>query len=288
MLLATVMVSAGVSILSSNTARHPDLSDVQVIIRTTFPGRAPRIVGKPDHLSADPTMLSVPGAKTVRGYSFFGTRSFTCCSRMAPTCTGHDPGCWNISIRCSRDCHLPPRPRLGPDATGVGWIYQYSLVDRTGTQDASQLRALQDWFLKYELKTVPNVAEVAAVGGMVRQYQIVLDPDKLAAYGISHTKVVSAIQRANQEAGGSVLELGEAEYMVRASGYLQSLDDFRKVPLTTTDAGVSVRLGDVARVQVGPEMRRGIGELDGDGEATGGVIVMRSGRTHWKPSQRSR
>mgnify|MGYP006156767787 FL=1 len=167
---------------------------------------------------------------------------------------------------------------LGPDATGVGWIYQYALVDRGGTQDAGQLRALQDWFLKYELKTVPNVAEVASVGGMVRQYQVVLDPDKLATYGIAHTQVVEAIQKANQEAGGSVLELGEAEYMVRASGYLQSLDDFRQVPLMTTDAGVSVRLGDVARIQMGPEMRRGIGELDGEGEAAGGVIVMRSGK----------
>ena len=144
--------------------------------------------------------------------------------------------------------------------------------------DAGQLRALQDWFLKFELKTVPNVAEVASVGGMVRQYQIVLDPDKLAAYGIAHTKVAEAIRRSNQEAGGSVLELGEAEYVVRASGYLQSLDDFRKVPLVSTDAGVSVRLGDVARIQVGPEMRRGIGELNGEGEATGGVIVMRSGK----------
>ena len=140
------------------------------------------------------------------------------------------------------------------------------------------LRALQDWFLKYELKTVPNVAEVASVGGMVRQYQVLLDPVKLAAYGISHTKVIDALQKANQEAGGSVLELGEAEYVVRASGYLQSLEDFRKVPLLTTDAGISVRLGDVARVQIGPEMRRGIGELDGEGEATGAVIVMRSGK----------
>ncbi|HNY47321.1 MAG TPA: CusA/CzcA family heavy metal efflux RND transporter, partial [Casimicrobium sp.] len=218
------------------------------------------------------------GAKTVRGYSFFGdsfvyvlfedgTDLYWARSRV-------------LEYLNQVQSRLPPSAKatLGPDATGVGWIYQYALVDRTGTHDASQLRALQDWFLKYELKTVPNVAEVAAVGGMVRQYQIVLDPDKLAAYGISHTKVVNVIQRANQEAGGSVLELGEAEYMVRASGYLQSLDDFRKVPLTTNDAGVSVRLGDVGRVQVGPEMRRGIGELDGEGEATGGVIVMRSGK----------
>jgi Cu(I)/Ag(I) efflux system membrane protein CusA/SilA len=167
---------------------------------------------------------------------------------------------------------------LGPDATGVGWVYEYALIDRTGKMDLSQLRALQDWFLKYELKTVPNVSEVASVGGMVRQYQIVLDPDRLRAYNITHGKVIDAVQKANQETGGSVLELGEAEYMVRASGYLQSLDDFRQIPLTTTDAGVAVRLGDVARIQIGPEMRRGIAELNGEGEVAGGIIVMRSGK----------
>jgi len=223
-------------------------------------------------------MLSVPGARSVRGYSFFGdsfvhvlfedgTDLYWARSRV-------------LEYLNQVQSRLPPgaKASLGPDATGVGWIYQYALVDRRGTQDAGQLRALQDWFLKFELKTVPNVAEVASVGGMVRQYQVVLDPNKLAAYAIPHTRVVEAIQRANQEAGGSVLELGEAEYMVRASGYLQSLDDFRQVPLTSTAAGVSVRLGDVARIQVGPEMRRGIGELDGEGEATGGVIVMRSGK----------
>ena len=223
-------------------------------------------------------MLSVPGAKTVRGYSFFGdsfvyvlfedgTDLYWARSRV-------------LEYLNQVQSRLPAAAKasLGPDATGVGWIYQYALVDRGGTQDASQLRALQDWFLKYELKTVPNVAEVASIGGMVRQYQVVLDPEKLAAYRIPHTKAVEAIQKANQETGGSVLELGEAEYMVRASGYLQGLEDFRKIPLMTTDAGVSVRLGDVARIQVGPEMRRGIGELDGEGEAVGGVIVMRSGK----------
>ncbi|HEX5864237.1 MAG TPA: CusA/CzcA family heavy metal efflux RND transporter, partial [Casimicrobiaceae bacterium] len=167
---------------------------------------------------------------------------------------------------------------LGPDATGVGWVYEYALIDRTGKMDLSQLRALQDWFLKYELKTVPNVSEVASVGGMVRQYQIVLDPDRLRAYNITQAKVIDAVQKANQETGGSVLELGEAEYMVRASGYLKSLDDFRQIPLTTTDAGVAVRLGDVARIQIGPEMRRGIAELNGEGEVAGGIIVMRSGK----------
>ena len=256
----------------------PDLSDVQVIIRTTYSGQAPRIVENQITYPLTTTMLSVPGAKTVRGYSFFGdsfvyvlfedgTDLYWARSRV-------------LEYLNQVQARLPPgaTASLGPDATGVGWIYQYSLIDRSGTRDAGQLRALQDWFLKYELKTVPNVAEVASVGGMVRQYQIVLDPDKLAVYGIAHTKVVDAIRKSNQEAGGSVLELGEAEYVVRASGYLKSLDDFRKVPLISTDAGVSVRLGDVARIQIGPEMRRGIGELDGEGEATGGVIVMRSGK----------
>lgn len=279
-LLATLMLSAwGVhSVMRTPLDALPDLSDVQVIIRTTYPGQAPRIVENQITYPLTTTMLSVPGAKTVRGYSFFGdsyvyvlfedgTDLYWARSRV-------------LEYLNQVQSRLPASAKasLGPDATGVGWIYQYALVDHGGTQDAGQLRALQDWFLKYELKTVPNVAEVASVGGMVRQYQVVLDPDKLAAYNIPHTKVVDAIQKANQEAGGSVLELGEAEYMVRASGYLQSLDDFRHVPLMTTDAGVSVRLGDVARIQIGPEMRRGIGELDGEGEAAGGVIVMRSGK----------
>ena len=279
-LLATLMLSAwGVySLLRTPLDALPDLSDVQVIIRTTYPGQAPRIVENQITYPLTTTMLSVPGAKTVRGYSFFGdsfvyvlfedgTDLYWARSRV-------------LEYLNQVQARLPPgaTASLGPDATGVGWIYQYALVDRSGTMDAGQLRALQDWFLKYELKTVPNVAEVASVGGMVRQYQILLDPNKLAAYNIPHTRVVDAIRKSNQEAGGSVLELGEAEYVVRASGYLQSLDDFRKVPLVSTDAGVSVRLGDVARIQIGPEMRRGIGELDGEGEATGGVIVMRSGK----------
>jgi len=256
----------------------PDLSDTQVIIRTTYAGQAPRIVENQVTYPLTTTMLSVPGAKVVRGYSFFGD-SFV----YVLFDDGTDPY-WArsrvLEYLNQVQSRLPAaaKPALGPDATGVGWIYQYALVDRSGTMDAGQLRALQDWFLKYELKTVPNVAEVASVGGMVRQYQVVLDPDKLAAYAIPHGRVVEAIRNANQEAGGSVLELGEAEYVVRASGLLASLDDFRAIPLASTDAGVSVRLGDVARVQIGPEMRRGIGELDGEGEATGGVIVMRSGK----------
>src|SRR4029077_12264772 len=158
---------------------------------------------------------------------------------------------------------------LGPDATGVGWIFQYALVDRSGRNDLSQLRALQDWFLKYELKSLPNVAEVASVGGMVRQVQVVLEPAKLAAYGVTFNQVREALINGNQESGGSVLDLAEAEYMGRASGYLKTLDDFRAIPLASR-AGVPVKLGDVAMVQLGPEMRRGIAELDGEGEVAGG------------------
>ena len=279
-LLATLVVTAwGVWSLSRTPLDAiPDLSDVQVIIRTTYPGQAPQIVENQITYPLTTTMLSVPGAKTVRGYSFFGD-SFVYILFE----DGTDPY-WArsrvLEYLNQVQARLPAQAKtaLGPDATGVGWIYEYALVDRSGSMDLSQLRALQDWFLKYELKAVPNVSEVASIGGMVRQYQIVLDPDKLRAYNIPHGKVIEAVRRANQETGGSVLEMGEAEYMVRASGYLQSLDDFRKIPLTTTDAGVSVRLGDVAHIQVGPEMRRGIAELNGEGEVAGGVIVMRSGK----------
>ena len=249
-LLATLMLTAwGVWSLSKTPLDAiPDLSDVQVIIRTTYPGQAPQIVENQITYPLTTTMLSVPGAKTVRGYSFFGdsfvyilfedgTDLYWARSRV-------------LEYLNQVQSRLPPQARtaLGPDATGVGWVYEYALVDRSGKMDLSQLRALQDWFLKYELKSVPNVSEVASIGGMVRQYQIVLDPDKLRAYNIPHGKVIEAVQKSNQETGGSVLELGEAEYMVRASGYLRSLDDFRKIPLTSTDAGVSVRLGDVARI----------------------------------------
>jgi copper/silver efflux system protein len=279
-LLATLMMTGwGIwSLGKTPLDALPDLSDVQVIIRTTYPGQAPQIVENQITYPLSTTMLSVPGAKTVRGYSFFGD-SFVYILFE----DGTDPY-WArsrvLEYLNQVQSRLPAQAKasLGPDATGVGWVYEYALTDRSGKLDLSQLRALQDWFLKYELKTVPNVSEVASVGGMVRQYQIVLDPDRLRAYNIPHGKVIEAVQKANQETGGSVLELGEAEYMVRASGYLQSLEDFRKIPLTTNDAGVPVRLGDVARIQLGPEMRRGIAELNGEGEVVGGVIVMRSGK----------
>src|SRR5947199_1479363 len=256
----------------------PDLSDVQVIIRTTYPGQAPEIVETQVTYPLATTMLSVPGARTVRWYSMFGD---SCVYVLFED--GSDLY-WArsrvLEYLNQVQARLPKEAKaaLGPDATGVGWIYEYALIDKSHTHDLSQLRALQDWFLKYELKSVPNVAEVASLGGMVRQYQVVVDPQKLRAFNITHAKVVSAIRNANQETGGSVLELAEAEYMVRASGYLKTLEDFRSIPLATTDAGIPVRLGDVAHVQVGPEMRRGITDLNGEGEVAGGVIIMRSGK----------
>jgi Cu(I)/Ag(I) efflux system membrane protein CusA/SilA len=274
----SLLVAGGLAVRSTPVDALPDLSDVQVVIRTTYPGQAPQIVENQVTYPLTTTMLSAPGAKTVRGYSFFGdsfvyvlfedgTDLYWARSRV-------------LEYLSQVQSRLPAaaKPSLGPDATGVGWIYEYALVDRTGRHDLSQLRGLQDWFLRYELKTLPGVAEVAAIGGMVRQYQVVLDPTKLAAYDVTHSQAVDAIRRANQESGGSVLEMGEAEYIVRASGYLKSLDDFRAIPLRTAAAGVPIRLGDVATIQLGPEMRRGIAELNGEGEVAGGVVILRSGK----------
>jgi Cu(I)/Ag(I) efflux system membrane protein CusA/SilA len=279
-LMASVLLAAwgGLSLLRIPLDAIPDLSDTQVIIRTQYAGQAPRIVEDQVTYPLATTMMSVPGAKTVRGYSMFGD-SFV----YVLFEDGIDPY-WArsrvLEYLNQVQSRLPAeaKPALGPDATGVGWIYQYALVDRSGRHDLGQLRALQDWFLKYELKAVPNVAEVASVGGMVRQYQIVLYPERLRAYGIPHSKVIAAVQAANRETGGSVLELGEAEYMVRASGYLRTLDDFGAIPLLISESGTPVMLKDVARIQVGPEMRRGIAELNGEGEVVGGIVVMRHGK----------
>ncbi|HFH2980710.1 efflux RND transporter permease subunit [Pseudomonas aeruginosa] len=279
-LLATLFIVAwGLwSLRSTSIDALPDLSDVQVIVRTSYPGQAPQIVENQITYPLATTMLSVPGAKTVRGFSSFGdsfvyvlfedgTDLYWARSRV-------------LEYLNQAQARLPASAKtaLGPDATGVGWIYQYALVDRSGRHDLAQLRSLQDWFLRFELKTVPDVAEVASVGGMVRQYQVLLDPLRLASLGITQSQVVEAIGKANRETGGGVLELGEAEFMVRASGYLKSIDDFRAVPLRLAGNGSPVTLGDVASIQLGPEMRRGIGELDGEGEAVGGVIVLRSGK----------
>jgi len=273
-LLATVFAVAwGVwSVKNTAVDALPDLSDVQVIIRTPYPGQAPQIVENQVTYPLTTTMLSVPGAKTVRGYSFFGdsyvyvlfedgTDLYWARSRV-------------LEYLSQVQSRLPAaaKPALGPDATGVGWIYQYALVDRTGKHDLSQLRSLQDWFLRYELKTLPNVAEVAPIGGMVKQYQVVLDPVRMASRGVTQQQIAKAIDEANRETGGSVLELAETEFMVRATGYLKTLKDFRAIPLRL-DGGVPVTLGDVAHIQLGPEMRRGISELDGEG------VVVNPSRT---------
>lgn len=255
----------------------PDLSDVQVIIRTPFPGKAPQVVEDLVTYPLTTTMLSVPGAKTVRGYSFFGD-SFVYVLFDDKT----DPYWARSRVveylnQVQGKLPIGANASLGPDATGVGWVYEYALADRSGKQDIGQLRALNDWFLKFELKTIPDVAEVASIGGMVRQYQVVLDPDRMRGLGVTQETVVSALQKANQASGGSVVEIAEAEYMVRSRGYLKSLDDFRTIALAISGS-TPVLLRDVATVQVGPEMRRGIAELDGEGEVAGGVVVMRSGK----------
>jgi Cu(I)/Ag(I) efflux system membrane protein CusA/SilA len=255
----------------------PDLSDTQVIIRTSYPGQAPQIVENQVTYPLATTMLSVPGAKTVRAYSFFGDSFVYVIFEDGTDLYWARSRVLEYLNQVQGRLPVTARSAIGPDATGVGWVYEYALVDRTGRHDLSELRGLQDWFLRYELKSVPGVAEVASIGGMVKQYQVVLEPVKLAAFGITHAQVVVAIGAANQESGGSVLEMGEAEYMVRASGYLKSMDDFRAIPLRTAAGGVPVTLGDVATIQIGPEMRRGIAELDGEGEVAGGVVILRSG-----------
>jgi copper/silver efflux system protein len=279
-LMATALLAAwGVhATLATPLDALPDLSDTQVIIRTEYSGQAPQVVEDQVTYPLTTTMLSVPGARTVRGYSFFGdsyvyvifddkTDVYWARSRV-------------LEYLNQVTGRLPPsaRPTLGPDGTGVGWIYEYALVDHSGQYDTSQLRALQDWFLKYELKSVPDVAEVASIGGLVKQYQVVLDPDRLRALGVTIDRVKQALRNSNNETGGSVLDLGEAEYAVRATGYLKNLDDFRNVPVGLGAGGTPIMLGDVARIQVGPEIRRGISELNGQGEAVGGVIVMRAGK----------
>ncbi len=273
------LVGAGLwAVRSTPIDALPDLSDVQVVIRTSYPGQAPQIVENQITYPLTTTMLSVPGAKTVRGYSFFGDSFVYVIFEDGTDLYWARSRVLEYLNQVQGRLPASARSALGPDATGVGWVYEYALVDRTGRHDLSQLRGLQDWFLRYELKTVTGVAEVASIGGMVKQYQVLLDPVKLAAYGVTHAQAVQAISQANQEAGGSVLEMAEAEYMVRASGYLKTLDDFRAIPLKTAAGGVPVRLGDVATIQVGPEMRRGIAELNGEGEVAGGVVILRSGK----------
>jgi Cu(I)/Ag(I) efflux system membrane protein CusA/SilA len=278
LLLAAMLTAVGVySFLRTPVDALPDLSDVQVIVRTPYPGQAPRLVEDQVTYPLTTALLSVPGATTVRGYSFYGDSFVNVLFE-----DGTDPY-WArsrvLEYLSQAAARLPDgvRPALGPDATGVGWIYQYALTDRSRKHDLAELRSLQDWFLKYELQALDGVAEVATVGGMVKQYQVVVDPLRLSGYGLSLMMIEQAIRAGNQEIGGSVVEMAEAEYMVRATGYVQGVEDLERIPVMATRDATPVLLRDVAEVRVGPEMRRGIGELDGEGEAVGGVIVMRNG-----------
>lgn len=255
----------------------PDLSDVQVIIKTSYPGQAPQVVEDQVTYPLTTAMLSVPKAVTVRGYSFFGDSYVYIIFEDGTDLYWARSRVLEYLSQVAGQLPDTAKPALGPDATGVGWVFEYALVDRTGQHDLSELRSLQDWFLKYELQTVPGVAEVATIGGMVRQYQVVVDPDKLRAFGMTLAKVKAVIQAGNQEAGGSVVEMGEAEYMVRATGYLENLDDLSQIPLGVDANGTPVILSDIAELRLGPQMRRGIAELNGEGEVVGGVIVMRWG-----------
>ena len=278
-LMATfILVGVGLySLKQTPVDAIPDLSDIQVIIKTRYPGQAPQVVEDQVTYPLTTAMLSVPGAVTVRGYSFFGdsfvyvifdedTDLYWARSRVLEYLSQVAPS-------------LPEnaRPQLGPDATGVGWIYIYALVDRTGQHDISQLRSLQDWYLKFELQSVPGVSEVAAVGGMVKQYQVTVNPEKLRAFNIPLSHIQMAIKQANQEVGASVVEMAEAEYMVRSSGYIQNEEDLAQIPLGVNENGTPLRLKDVADISQGSQMRRGIAELDGEGETVGGIVVMRFG-----------
>ena len=278
-LLVTLIIAFGglYSLQKTPVDAIPDLSDVQVIIKTSYPGQAPQVVQDQVTFPLTTAMLSVPGAQTVRGYSFFGdsyvyiifdddTDLYWARSRV-------------LEYLSQVASSLPDsaKPQLGPDATGVGWVYIYALTDKSGNHDLSQLRSIQDWFLKYELQTVPGVSEVAAVGGMVKQYQVQVDPDKLRAYNVPLSHIQMALKRGNKETGASVVEMAEAEYMVTATGYIQSVGDIEKIPLGINEQGTPLRIGDVANVNLGPQMRRGIAELNGEGEVVGGVVVMRFG-----------
>ncbi len=283
-LIVTALVSAwGVySVSQTPVDALPDLSDVQVIIKTSFPGQAPQVVEDQVTYPLTTAMLSVPKAVTVRGYSFFGDSYVYIIFEDGTDLYWARSRVLEYLSQVSAQLPNNAKPALGPDATGVGWVYEYALVDRSGNNDLAQLRSLQDWFLKYELQTVPGVAEVATIGGMVRQYQVVVDPDKLRAFGIPLSKLKMAIQRGNQETGGSVIEMGEAEYMVRASGYLQNVEDISDIPLGVNDSGTPLLLSDVAEIRVGPQMRRGIADLDGEGEVVGAVVIMRWGENALK------
>ncbi|MGD8568018.1 MAG: efflux RND transporter permease subunit [Gammaproteobacteria bacterium] len=278
LMFSVILVGWGIfSVKQTPLDAIPDLSDLQVIIKTSYPGQSPEVVEDQVTYPITTAMLSVPKTTAVRGYSFFGDSYVYVIFEEGTDIYWARSRVLEYMNQVASKLPDSVRASLGPDATGVGWIYQYVLVDRTGRHDLSQLRSLQDWFLKYELQTVPGVSEVATVGGMVKQYQIVLNPDRLRAFSIPLAKVRKAVQRANQEVGGSVIEQAEAEYMIRAKGYLQSIEDLEQIPITTTQRGTPVVLGDIAHIRIGPQMRRGIADYNGVGEVVGGIVVMRWG-----------
>ncbi|MFO1259084.1 MAG: efflux RND transporter permease subunit [Gammaproteobacteria bacterium] len=279
LLVTFLIILAGIYAIK-NTAVDaiPDLSDVQVIIRTTFPGQAPQVVEDQVTFPITSAMLSVPGAVTVRGESSFGDSFVYVIFKDGTDLYWARSRVLEYLNQASNKLPASARASLGPDATGVGWVYEYALVDRTGKHDLSQLRSIQDWFLKYELQKIPGVAEVAPIGGMVRQYQISLDPNRLRAFNLTLQQVQEAVQKGNQEVGGSSLEMGEAEYFVRSEGYLKSIRDIEQLPISLNKNGVPILLKDVATVQLGPQIRRGIAELNAQGEVVGGIIVMRYGQ----------
>lgn len=278
-LLFTVVLSAWgiLSVKQIPLDAIPDLSDVQVIIKTSYPGQSPQVVEDQVTYPLTTAMLSVPKAVNVRGYSFFGDSYVYVIFEDGTDLYWARSRVLEYLSQAASDLPLQARPELGPDATGVGWVYEYAITDKSGKHDLSELRSLQDWFLKYELQTVQGVSEVATIGGMVKQYQVVVNPDSLRAYNIPLSLVKKAIQAGNQETGGSVIEMAEAEYMVRSTGYIDEIKDLKNIPLRVSDKGTPLLLSDVADIRLGPQMRRGIAELDGEGEVVGGVIIMRSG-----------
>ena len=277
MLAVALAVGGGLTLRGTPVDALPDLSDTQVIVKTSYPGQAPEVVERQLTYPLTTAMLSVPGAETVRGYSFFGDSYVYVIFEDGTDLYWARSRVLEYLNQAAASLPAGVTPSLGPDATGVGWVFQYALVDRSGRNDLADLRAIQDWFLRFELGSVEGVAEVAAVGGFVRQYQVVVDPDKLRVAGLALRDVRTAIERGNRETGGSVIEMAEAEYMVRASGYVTGTDDLREIPLRATSGGAVLRLADVAEVRKGPAMRRGVADLDGDGEVVGGIVVMRSG-----------
>ncbi|MGX5173983.1 efflux RND transporter permease subunit [Aliikangiella sp. IMCC44653] len=285
-LVTLMIVGLGIySLKNTPVDAIPDLSDVQVIIKTSYPGQAPQVVEDQVTYPLTTAMLSVPGAVTVRGYSFFGDSYVYVIFNEKTDLYWARSRVLEYLSQVASTLPANAKTQLGPDATGVGWIYLYALVDRTGQHDLSQLRSIQDWFLKYELQTVPGVSEVTALGGMVKQYQVKVDPDKLRAFGIPLSHIQMAINRGNQEIGASVVEMAEAEYMVRASGYIKNQTDLGNIPLGVNDNGTPLLLKDIADISLGPQMRRGIAELNGEGETVGGIVVMRYGENAQKTIQ---